>query len=106
MPEEGAPSILTKIVCTEAVRELTDIFGTDEGTALGILVDCINQDPFLNNRETAEHVLTSRSMCAIVPVPDGCSWYPKSIAKIEIALSGALRLTYKSFVHSMQKIKK
>ena len=51
MPKKGAHRILTKVVGTEALRELMNMFGTKEGTVRGILIDSINQNPFLSNGE-------------------------------------------------------
>ena len=73
---------------------------------LSMMIDHIDRDPSLTNRETVKHVLTLMSMCAIVPVPDGCSWDPKSVGKLEIALKGVLTLISKSLVCPVQGIQR
>ena len=45
-------------------------------------------------------------MCAIVPVPDGCSWDPRSLGKLGMALREVPTLIIKSSIHSMQEIKR
>ena len=54
----------------------------------------------------AEHVLTLRSVCAIVQVPHGCSWYPKSIGKRETTHRGVLRRFCSTAMSLLSKVTK